>query len=212
MELIHPLIEQYAETYSSAEDTLLKEINDFTTQNHPESIMLSGHLQGKVLEMVSRMIQPRRILEIGTFTGYSGLCLAKGLTADGQLHTIEMREQDAQRARSYFDRSSFSQKIILHIGNALEIIPALQETWDFIFIDADKPAYIDYFNLVLPTLRKNGFILADNIFFHGQVLDEKASGKSVKGIKAFNQFINERTDIDKVILTIRDGLYLIRKL
>ena len=174
--------------------------------------MLSGHLQGKVLEMVSRMIQPRRILEIGTFTGYSGLCLAKGLTADGQLHTIEMREQDAQRARSYFDRSSFSQKIILHIGNALEIIPALQETWDFIFIDADKPAYIDYFNLVLPTLRKNGFILADNIFFHGQVLDEKASGKSVKGIKAFNQFINERTDIDKVILTIRDGLYLIRKL
>lgn len=181
-------------------------------QYHPEAVMLSGHLQGKVLEMVSYMIQPRRILEIGTFTGYSALCLAKGLTEDGQLHTIEMREADAQKARSFFDRSVYASHIISHTGNALDIIPKLEENWDLVFIDADKPSYIQYFNLVFPRLRKNGFILADNIFFHGQVLQEKISGKSAKGIRDFNEFIRERTDIEKVVLTVRDGLYLIRKL
>lgn len=174
--------------------------------------MLSGHLQGKMLEMISCMIQPRRILEIGTFTGYSALCLAKGLTEDGRLHTIDIREEDSRLARSYFDRSEYADKIISHTGNAVEIIPQLGETWDLVFIDADKPAYIEYFNLVLPRLRKNGFILADNIFFHGQVLEENASGKNAKGIAAFNKFIKERTDIEKVVLTIRDGLYLIRKI
>ncbi len=205
-------MQEYAEKYSSPEDALLKEVNDFTTKNHSESVMLSGHLQGKVLEMISCMIKPRRILEIGTFTGYSGLCLAKGLTDDGQLHTIELREADAANAKSFFTRSSFANKIILHTGNALTIIPQLEETWDLVFIDADKPAYIEYFNLVLPRLRKNGFILADNIFFHGQVLDEEVKGKSVKGIRAFNEFIKGRKDVEKVVLTIRDGLFLIRKL
>ena len=138
--------------------------------------MLSGHLQGKLLEMISCMIQPRRILEIGTFTGYSAFCLAKGLTDEGQLHTIELREEDAQTARSFFDRSAYAGQIISHTGNALDIIPKLDETWDLVFIDADKPAYIEYFNLVLPRLRKNGFILADNIFFHGQVLEENVKG------------------------------------
>jgi predicted O-methyltransferase YrrM len=212
LDLIHPLVQDYAEKYSSPEDVLLKEVNDYTMQNHPESVMLSGHLQGKVLEMISCMIQPRRILEIGTFTGYSGLCLAKGLTADGQLHTIELREPDAAKAKSFFARSAFADKIILHTGNALDIIPELDETWDLIFIDADKPAYISYFNLVLPRLRKNGFILADNIFFHGQVLEDEVKGKSAKGIQAFNDLIKERKDIQKCVLTIRDGLYLIRKL
>jgi len=212
LDLIHPSVQQYAEKYSSPEDALLKEVNDYTMQNHPESVMLSGHLQGKLLEMISCMIQPRRILEIGTFTGYSGLCLAKGLTSDGQLHTIELRETDAARAKSYFSRSSFADKIILHTGNALDIIPELDETWDLVFIDADKPAYIEYFNLVLPRLRKNGFILADNIFFHGQVLEADVKGKSAKAIQAFNGLINERKDIEKCVLTIRDGLYLIRKL
>ncbi len=212
MELIHPKVQEYAESFSSAEDVLLKEINDFTTQHHPEAQMLSGHLQGKVLEMISCMVQPRRVLEIGTFTGYSALCLAKGLTGDGLLHTIEVRAEDAKRARSYFDRSLFSGKIILHTGTAEEIIPGLNETWDLVFIDADKPAYIDYFNLVFPRLRKNGFILADNIFFHGQVLEKNATGKSARGIQAFNEFIKGRTDIEKVVLTIRDGLYLMRKM
>ena len=212
MELIHPLVQQYAEDYSSAEHPLAKEVNEFTVQHHAESVMLSGHLQGKVLEMISNMIRPRRILEIGTFTGYSALCLASGLAEDGQLHTIEVREADAAKARSFFDRSSFSRQIISHTGNALTIIPRLEETWDLVFIDADKPAYIEYFNLVLPRLRKNGFILADNIFFHGQVLEKEVKGKSAKGIQAFNDFIKERTDIEKVILTVRDGLCLIRKL
>jgi predicted O-methyltransferase YrrM len=212
VELINLHVQLYAEKYTSAEDKLLKEVNDFTTQQHEEAIMLSGPVQGKFLEMVSCMVRPRRILEIGTFTGYSALCLAKGLTDDGELHTIELREKDAVQARSFFDQSIYSEQIISHTGNALTIIPELNETWDLVFIDADKPAYIEYFNLVLPRLRKNGFILADNIFFHGQVLEKPVKGKNAKGIKAFNEFIHERTDIEKVVLTIRDGLYLIRKL
>ncbi|MGB3154397.1 MAG: O-methyltransferase [Chitinophagaceae bacterium] len=212
MDLIHPSVQAYAEKYTSPVDPLLKEVNDFTLQNHREAVMLSGHLQGKVLEMISCMIRPRRILEIGTFTGYSGLCLAKGLTDDGILHTIELREEDAARAKAFFSRSSFADRIILHTGNALEIIPQLEEDWDLVFIDADKPAYIEYFNAVFPRLRKNGFILADNIFFHGQVLEDEVKGKSAKGIRDFNAYIKKRTDIEKVVLTVRDGIYLIRKL
>jgi predicted O-methyltransferase YrrM len=205
-------VQQYAEAFSSGEGQLLEEINAFTLQHHEEYQMLSGHLQGKVLEMICCMIQPRRILEIGTFTGYSALCLAKGLTEEGLLHTIELRSEEAVLARSFFSRSTLSHKIILHTGNALDIIPGISETWDLVFIDADKPAYIEYFNLVFPKVRKNGFILADNIFFHGQVLDKEVKGKSAKGIQAFNEFIKKRTDIEKVVLTVRDGLYLIRKL
>ena len=174
--------------------------------------MLSGPVQGKLLEAISIMLQPKRVLEIGTFTGYSALCLSRGLAPGGLLHTIELREKDAGTARSYFDRSERGRQIISHTGNALEILPKLAETWDLVFIDADKPAYIQYFNLVFPHLRKNGFILADNIFFHGQVLKDPVSGKSAKGIRDFNAFIRERTDIEKLVLTVRDGLYLIRKL
>jgi len=210
MELIHPQIQLYAEQLSSPEDALLKEINEFT-QTHPEAQMLSGHLQGKVLEMLSFMIRPRRILEIGTFTGYSALCLVKGLTDDGQLHTIELREEEAIKAQEFFNRSPYASRIILHRGSALDIIPALDEIWDLVFIDADKPGYIDYFNLVFPKLRKNGFIFADNIFFHGQALEKEPKNKSAKAIKAFNEFIRQRNDIDKTVLTLRDGLFLIRK-
>lgn len=212
LELIDPKVEAYASKFSSPEHDLMHEINDWTLKHHSEYIMLSGHLQGKVLEMISCMIRPRRILEIGTFMGYSALCLAKGLTDDGILHTIDLNEKDAGKARGYFDRSSFGQKIILHTGNALDIIPSLKENWDLVFIDADKPAYIEYFNLVLPNLKKNGFILADNIFFHGHVLEDEVKGASAKGIKAFNEFIKNRGDIEKVVLTLRDGLYIIRKL
>ena len=211
MELINPLIQEYAEKFSSAEDALLKEVNDYTTKNHPEHHMLSGHLQGKFLEMASTMIRPRRILEIGTFTGYSALCLAKGLTDDGVLYTIELRENDAATAKAFFDRSIYKEKIIIHTGDAKEIVSKVDEVFDLVFIDADKPGYIEYFNLVFPKLRKNGFIFADNIFFHGQALDAEPAGKNAKAIKAFNEYISERTDIDKMILTLRDGLYLIRK-
>ncbi len=212
MDLILPIVQQYAETQTSAEDPLLQEINAFTQKEYPESHMISGHLQGKLLEMISLMIRPKRILEIGTFTGYSALCLAKGLDKDGQLHTIELREKDASIARNYFDSSPLGKKIISHCGNALGIIPKLGEIWDLAFIDADKPAYVEYFNLVFPHMRKNGFILADNIFFHGKALEQNPAGKSAKGIRDFNEFILSREDIDKMVLTIRDGLYLIRKL
>ncbi len=174
--------------------------------------MISGHLQGKFLEMVSCMVRPERILEIGTFTGFSALCLAKGLVPGGKLHTIELREKDSAVARAYFARSSFASQIISHTGNALNIIPTLDEQWDLVFIDADKPGYIEYFKLLLPKVRKNGFILADNIFFHGEVLENEPKGKSAKGISDFNQFISGRTDVEKCVLTLRDGLYLIRKI
>lgn len=212
MELINPDVQAYAEQFSTAESELLKEVNDWTLANRRQYQMLSGHLQGKVLEMISSMIRPKRILEIGTFTGYSALCLAKGLTADGQLHTIELNMEDGNVAQNFFNRSSFSRQIILHTGNALSIIPELNETWDLVFIDADKPAYIEYFNLVLPKVRENGFILADNIFFHGEALEDKPENKSAIGIKKFNTYIKERKDIEKVILTLRDGLFVVRKL
>ncbi len=212
MELINPQVQAYAEKFSSPEDDLLKEVADFTRASHPEHHMLSGHLQGKFLEMASCMIRPKRILEIGTFTGYSALCLAKGLADDGLLHTIELREKDSANAKSFFDKSVYAKKIILHTGNAKEIINSMNEIFDLVFIDADKTGYIEYFNLVLPKLRKNGFIFADNIFFAGEAIQAEPKGKNAKAISDFNKFINERTDVEKMILTLRDGLYLIKKL
>ena len=211
MELINPLAQQYAEKYTSAEDKLLKEVSDFTYQHHPHSHMLSGHLQGKLLEMISLMIHPKRILEVGTFTGYSAICLAKGLSNDGQLHTIELRDEDAARAKSYFDRSFFKEKIILHIGNALQIIGELHETWDLVFIDADKENYIDYFDRIFSQVRPGGFILADNVLFHGQVLEKEIKGKNAMAIQQFNDYVMSRTDIEKLMLPVRDGVYVIRK-
>lgn len=212
MDLINSDVQAYAEKYSSAEDALIREVAEFTRANHPDHHMLSGHLQGKFLEMASCMIRPRRILEIGTFTGYSALCLAKGLTDDGKLYTLELREKDAASAKSFFDRSAYVEKIILHTGNAKEIIPLLDESFDLVFIDADKSGLIEYFNLVFSKVRKNGFIFADNIFFQGEAIQPEPKGKNAKAISAFNQHINERSDIEKVILTLRDGLFLIRKL
>ena len=211
MELIDPQVQAYAENFTTEEDDLLREVSAFTRQHYAGHQMLSGHLQGKVLEMISCMIRPDRILEIGTFTGYSALCLAKGLTENGELHTIELREDEAAIANKYFKRSDQAKKIILHTGNALTIVPELVEKWDLVFIDADKPAYIEYFNLVFPHVRKNGFILADNIFFHGLALEKEPKEKSAKGIKAFNEVIKNNNEVEKVVLTIRDGLYLMKK-
>ena len=212
MNIIDPLAQAYAEKYTSAEDELLKEVAGVTFGHHPKAHMLSGHVQGKLLEMVSGMLKPKKILEIGTFTGYSALCLAKGLDKGGVLHTIELRAEDAATAQGYFNRSFFREQIILHIGDALKIIGELNETWDLVFIDADKENYINYFNLVFPQLRVNGFILADNVLFHGQVLEEEIKGKNAKAIQAFNDHVFSRTDVEKLLLTVRDGLYLIKKL
>lgn len=212
MELVNSLAQQYSEKYTSPEDELLKEIADFTYQHHPHSNMLSGHLQGKLLEAISCMIRPKRILEVGTFVGYSALCLAKGLTQDGQLHTLELREEDANRAQSYFHRSFFKGKIILHLGDALKTIDELNETWDLVFIDADKENYKNYFERIFSKVKPGGFILADNVLFHGQVLEKKVRGKNARAIQQFNDYVMARTDVEKLMLPVRDGVYVIRKL
>lgn len=210
MDLIHPLVQAYAAQYTSPEDSLLQQINQ-QTQAHPHAHMLSGHLQGKFLELFSVLIKPRRILEIGSFTGYSALCLAKGLAADGMLHTIELREDAAAIAQQNFNLSDAKDKIFLHTGNALEIIPTLAEEWDIVFIDADKTGYIDYYKMVLPRLKKGGVVLADNVLFHGEVFQDPVKGKSAKAIQAFNEYIQRDESVEKAFLTIRDGLMLIVK-
>jgi caffeoyl-CoA O-methyltransferase len=211
MELIDPLAQAYAEKYSSGLSVLLQEIADYTAAHHPEAHMLSGPLQGKLLELMSGLLRPRRILEIGTFMGYSALCLAEGLAEGGRLHTIELRDADADRAAEYFRRANRQDRILLHRGNALAIIPALNEVWDLVFIDADKVSYSDYYRMVLPRLRPGGLIIADNVLFHGQVLESPVEGKSAKAIQAFNDLVAADQTVEKVMLTVRDGLFLIRK-
>lgn len=211
MDIINPLAQQYAERYSTPEDPLLKEVAAETAQTHDDFHMLSGHLQGKFLELLSRMVQPKRILEVGTFTGYSAICLAKGLLKDGKLHTIELREADADTASANFQRANLSDKIILHRGNALSIIPMLDEEWDLVFIDADKPNYLAYYELILPSVKPGGIILADNVLFHGQVLELPVKGKNAKAIQEFNEYLDQDNRVENVLLTIRDGLLLIRK-
>lgn len=212
MHLVNPQAEAYAERYTSPEDALLKEVHEFTKAHHAHAHMLSGHLQGRVLSAISHMMQPKRILEIGTFTGYSALCLAGGLSNTGRLHTVELRPDDAATAKGYFERSFFASQIILHIGDALKIVAELDETWDLVFIDADKENYINYFNLVFSRVRPGGFILADNVLFHGQVLEPEIKGKNAKAIQAFNDFLAERHDVEKLLLPVRDGLMIMRKL
>jgi caffeoyl-CoA O-methyltransferase len=201
----------YATKFSEETDPLLQEIEKYTLENHPHANMLSGPLQGKFLEIISKIIAPENILEIGTFTGYSALCLAKGLTENGRLHTIELRDEDAETAKGFFAKSSHNDKIILHQGNALDIIPGLAQAWDLIFIDADKVNYINYYELTLPHLKKGGVILADNVLFHGDVLEENISGKNAKAIHAFNEHIAKDNRVQRIILTVRDGLMMIRK-
>lgn len=208
---INDKVTDYATSFSEPTDELLTEIEDFTLNHHAHSNMLSGPLQGKLLEMLSKIIRPQRILEVGTFTGYSALCLVKGLQPDGKLHTIELRNEDAETAQNYFTKSSHNEQIILHRGNALEIIPALEEKWDLVFIDADKINYINYYELVLPRLKKGGVILADNVLFHGEVLNEKISGKNAIAIHAFNEHVAKDERVQQVIITLRDGLMMIIK-
>ena len=211
MELINTKAENYAARFTTPTDNLLQEIEKYTLANHPEANMLSGPIQGKLLEIISRMIKPERILEIGTFMGYSALCLAKGLTQEGKLHTLEIRKEDASISQNYFSKSLYNEQIILHVGNALEVIPTLHEVWDLIFIDADKVNYINYYELTLPLLRKGGFILADNVLFHGEVLEDNIAGKSAKAIHAFNEHLEKDNRIQHVLVTVRDGLMLIQK-
>lgn len=211
MELINHLAEAYAARFTSAEDELLSQVNKHTIETHVQPHMLSGHVQGKFLSFISTILNPTYVLEIGTFTGYSALCLAEGLENNGELHTIELREEDAATSRGNFSKSKRNKQIHLHLGNAKEIIPALSYTWDLVFIDADKPAYIDYYELVVPRLSDKGIILADNTLFHGEVLQEPVTGKNAKAIHAFNEHVKNDPRTEQVLLTIRDGIMLIKK-
>jgi len=203
---------RYIENHTTPEDKVLYELNRATHLRTFYPNMLSGHVQGKFLEMVSRMIRPEKILEIGTFTGYSAIALAKGLIRGGKLITLEMNEEMEDFIMEYIEKSGIQDKIELRMGNALEIIPALNEKFDLVFIDADKEQYVDYYELALSVLNSGGFILADNVLWSGKVLeDDTKSDKETLGIKAFNEHVKNDDRVEQVMLSIRDGLMLIRK-
>ena len=201
----------YSDVFTTPADTLLQTILDETRATHPKAHMLSGEVQGQFLTMLSCMKKPMHILEIGTFTGYSALCLAKGVAENGKLHTIENRIEDAEKAARYFKNSQDNHKIELHIGDAKQVIPTLNCAWDMVFIDADKTSYIEYYEMVVPLLAKGGIIIADNVLFHGEVLEDNISGKNAIAIHAFNEHVKKDSRTTQVLLTIRDGMLLIQK-
>ena len=211
MDFIQPAANDYVEQFSDATPAYLRPMYEQTKLSHPHAHLQSNWNQGGFLSFFSKIIAPQHVLEIGTFTGFSTLCLAEGLPIEGSLHTIELREEDASTARAHFDASPRGHQIISHIGDAKTILPTLTEKWDLVFIDADKSGYIEYVKLVLPMLSDRGVIIADNVLFHGQVFDEKITGKNALAIHAFNEFILEHTGLEKIMLTVRDGLTLIRK-
>jgi predicted O-methyltransferase YrrM len=205
-------IENYILEHIEAEDPILKELDRETHLKVPGARMLSGHLQGQALTMISKMINPLRILELGTFTGYSAICLAKGLQENGKLFTIELDDELREIAQKYFIKSGLDDKIFQLIGFAKEIIPTLSETFDLVYMDADKREYVDYFNLVFDKVRPGGFILADNTIWSGKVLEDTvANDRQTKGIIKFNETVKNDSRIEKVILPLRDGLTIIRK-
>ncbi len=210
MDITNPAIQKYSEDHTSAENDLLKKINRDTHANIMMPRMLSGHMQGRILSMISCMIKPSVILEIGTYTGYSALCMAEGLTPDGKLITLDINEELESRVRNYFSNSPFHSRIDYRIGNALDIIPSLDMNFDLVFIDADKENYARYYDLIINRVPLGGYILADNVLWSGKVLDEK-SDKDTRAIKAFNAKIQEDTRVENVLLPVRDGILIMRK-
>jgi predicted O-methyltransferase YrrM len=211
LDIVSAAAQAYAERHTTPDDPLLSELEEWTLRSHADPHMISGRLQGQLLGQLSRMIAPDRILEIGTFVGYSALCLARGLNPGGILYTLELREEDAQLARSWFERSPLGEKIKCLQGDALTLMKDLEETWDLVFLDADKVNYTNYYEAVLPRLRSGGWIIADNVLFHGQVLEDPVKGKSARAIVAFNETISNDPRVETVMLTVRDGLMIIRK-
>lgn len=212
MHFIPEDIDDYVTNYSEEEPELLQQLNRETYQKILQPRMLSGHYQGRVLSMISKMIHPKNILEIGTYTGYSSLCLAEGIQKDGELHTIDVNEELVGFQRKYFDKSPYGKQIVQHLGNALDIIPKLNKTFDLIFIDADKENYPNYFNLVIDKLNKGGVILSDNVLWSGKVIEPlQPDDTSTKALLEYNTLLKEDTRVDTVILPIRDGLTISRK-
>ena len=189
MDFINPLANNYTEAYSNATPSYLKSLYEETLATHEHGHLQSSWTQGGFLSFISKILTPSYILEIGSFTGFSALCLAEGLTNSGELHTIELRADDAKKAKAAFDKNPRSNQIHIHIGDAKEIIPTLHKKWDLVFIDADKTSYIEYYDMVLPLLNENGIIMVDNVLFHGDVLEESIKGKSAKAIQAYNEHV-----------------------
>ncbi len=205
-------LDDYILAHIDPETPLLAELDRETHLYHLRPRMVSGHLQGHILTMMCRMVQPRRILELGTFTGYSALCLAKGLVEGGEVHTIEIDDEIEEFARGYFDRSPYAHQIKMLIGDAAEIIPTLPDTYDLVFIDANKRDYLKYYELVLPKVRPGGFVLADNTLWDGKVVtDPDSRDPQTRGIEAFNDFVVTDSRVEKVILPLRDGLTILWK-
>lgn len=205
----------YAEAHTTPEPAVLASLNREThlTQVYPQ--MLSGHLQGAFLKMVSAMLRPRRVLEIGTFTGYSAIALGSGMSAADNplLHTLEANPELEDTIRKYIREAGLEHRIVLHIGQAAEIIPTLDESWDLVFIDADKPGYTEYYEMVMPRLRKGGIIIADNVLWDGKVTGDPAKmDRDTRGIHTFNTMVQNDPRVENVLLPIRDGLMVIRKL
>ena len=204
-------IEEYIENHTTPEDDVLKSLNRATHLKTFYPNMLSGSVQGKFLEMISHMLKPRRILEIGTFTGYSAIAFAKGLPDGGKIITLEMNDEMEPFIREYIEKSGMEDKIQLIMGDALEIIPGLDEMFDLVFIDADKEQYVDYYELALQKLRPGGFILADNVLWGGKAVNDKKPDKETKGIRRFNEHVKNDNRVEQVMLSVRDGLMLARK-
>lgn len=213
IQLLSKSLNDYAENHTTPETPVLAALNRETNLKVEMPVMLSGHLQGAFLQMVSKMIQPKRILEIGTYTGYSAICLAQGLQEDGHLHTIDINEELQDLCFRYFCEAGLEKKITQHIGKAADIIPVLQESFDLVFIDADKQNYHVYYDMVIDRLAIGAFILADNVLYDGEVvMDEKEQSRNGKAIHAFNEKIKNDGRVEQVLVPIRDGIMLIRKI
>lgn len=211
--LIPADIDQYAEDFTTPESEILAGLNRETNLKVDMPVMLSGHLQGGVLTMLSHMLRPRRILELGTYTGYSAICLAQGLTDDGLLHTIDINEELEDMCFRYFCSAGLEKKIIQHIGKAAEIIDGLDETFDLVFIDADKQNYHLYYDMVFDKVPVGGFILADNVLYDGEVtLPQAEQSKNARAIHAFNEKIRSDKRVEHVLLPVRDGIMIVRKI
>jgi len=203
-------LSEYISSCSSPEDPVLSELYRETHCKVPYPRMISGHLQGKLLEFLSRMIHPASVLEIGTYTGYSALCLAKGLKPGGKLHTIEINDELQPVIDKYIRKAGLQEAVVLHTGDARTIIPSLKEEFDLVFIDGDKEQYLDYYRAAFGQTRTGGYIIADNVLWNGKVI-APSGDKETNGIIKFNEFIKKDTRVDKLIIPFRDGLMLIRK-
>ncbi len=212
MEFISPELSSYIESHTSPESLLLSELNRETHAKVLMPRMLSGHVQGQLLGLFSHMIRPKQILEIGTYTGYSAICLASGLQEDGCLHTIDINDELTPMVNRYIKDAGLSQKIKTYKGNALKIIPAINETFDLVFIDADKINYSNYYDLVFEKVKRGGFIIADNVLWSGKVLDEHSKmDVDTKAIASFNEKVHADDRVQHVLLPVRDGLMVVRK-